>query len=67
MSHSQQTCTAAVLGTDEDYHRTQLQDFVWSRRQLPVSGDHFEGDCGNNASLLLWVDFVAMEYEISAK
>lgn len=66
MSHSQQTSTAAVLGTDEDYHRTQLQDFVWSRRQLPLSRDHFEGG-GYNASLLLRVDFVARQYKISAR
>lgn len=60
MSHSQKTCKAAVLGTDEDYHRTQLQDFVRSRRQLPLSGDHLKGDRSNNASLLLLVDFVAV-------
>ena len=51
---------AAVLGAVKDYHKTQLQWSVWSKRQLAPSGDHLDGDCDNNAFLLLLVGFVTM-------
>jgi len=59
MCQSQQTCIAAVLGGDGDYHKTQLQGFACWKRHPSLSGDHFAGDGGNNASPLL-VDIVAM-------
>lgn len=63
MSHSQQTCTAAGLGSGGDYHKTQLQAFACWKRQLSLSGDHFAGEGSNNASLLL----VAMQYKVGAR
>lgn len=58
MCQSQQTYTAAVLGTGEDYPRTELQGFVYLKGQLTLPGDHFVGDYSNNASPLLLVDIV---------
>ena len=59
MCQSPQTCIAAVLGSDGDYRKTQLQGFACWKRHPILSRDHFVGDGSNNASLLL-VDIVAM-------
>lgn len=55
MCQSQQTCIAAVLGSDGDYHKTQLQGFACRKRHPSLSRDHFVGDGSNDASLLLVV------------